>query len=101
MTSKLRACACSLALGLSAGCAPGAAARLDLRPLPASPRDAAVYIDEQYIGALSYVAARGVRLPAGEHRLSVEKEGYFPFDALIVSDGKPIRFDVQLVQLPE
>ncbi|HEY3253095.1 MAG TPA: hypothetical protein VGJ91_04070, partial [Polyangiaceae bacterium] len=28
-----------------------------------SPRDAAVTIDEEYIGPLGYVAARGVKLP--------------------------------------
>jgi hypothetical protein len=54
-----------------------------------SPRDAAVTIDEEYIGALGYVAARGVRLPVGKHRITVEKPGYFPWDRLVEADAAP------------
>ena len=36
-----------------------------------APRDASVSIDEEYIGPLGIVAARGVRLPVGEHRITV------------------------------
>lgn len=66
-----------------------------------APRSALVYVDEQYIGTLSYVAARGVRLPEGEHRVTVEKAGYFPYDVIVVSDREPIHLEVKLVRLPE
>lgn len=66
-----------------------------------TPRDALVYVDEQYIGTLSDVAARGVRLPEGKHRVTVEKAGYFPYDVIVVSDREPIYLDVQLVRLPD
>lgn len=66
-----------------------------------SPKDALVYIDEQYIGTLAYVEARGVRLPEGEHRISVEKNGYHPYDVLVVSDREPISVDVRMLKLPE
>jgi hypothetical protein len=66
-----------------------------------TPKGALVYVDEQYIGTLGQVAARGVRLPEGEHRVTVEKTGYFPFDTIVVSDREPIQLDVRLVRLPE
>ncbi len=67
----------------------------------ASPRDASVTIDEEYIGPLGYVAARGVRLPAGRHRVSVEKSGYFPWDRQIDADRNAIHLDVSLEPIPD
>ncbi len=66
-----------------------------------TPKSALVYIDEQYIGTLSYVGARGIRLPEGEHRITVEKVGYFPYDTIVVSDREPIHLDVKLVKIPD
>lgn len=63
--------------------------------------DASVYIDEEYVGPLGYVAARGVRLPAGEHRITITKEGYFPWDRLVEAEQQPIRLDVELVPIPD
>jgi hypothetical protein len=87
----------------STGCfnAPRAAVSLKMTPQKGTPKDASVYIDEQFIGPLYVVAARGVRLPEGEHRITVEKAGYFPWDRLVVSVRKPITLDVQLVRIPE
>jgi hypothetical protein len=68
---------------------------------PDAPKSALVYIDEQYIGTLAYVAKRGVRLPEGEHRITVEKAGYFPYDALVVSDREPIHLRVSLQKIPD
>jgi hypothetical protein len=78
-----------------------AAVRLSVVRAPESPRDASVYIDEQFVGFLGVVAARGVRLPEGEHRISVEKVGYFPWDELVVSDRKPISIRVTLRKIPD
>jgi len=77
------------------------AVRLSVERAAASPRDASVYIDEQFVGFLGVVAARGVRLPEGEHRITVEKVGYFPWDELVVSDRKPIHLKVELRRVPE
>jgi hypothetical protein len=66
-----------------------------------TPADASVTIDEQYIGPLAFVAARGVRLPLGEHRITVERDGYFPFDARFVAGRDPIRIQVALVPVPD
>lgn len=66
-----------------------------------TPGSALVYIDEQYIGTLRAVEVRGLRLPEGEHRISIEKTGYFPYDTVVVSDLKPIHLKVRLLRLPE
>ncbi len=78
-----------------------AAVRLEVVRAAESPRDASVYIDEQFVGFLGVVAARGVRLPEGEHRISVEKVGYFPWDELVVSDRKTISIKVTLRKIPD
>jgi hypothetical protein len=80
---------------------PRAAVSMAFVRKPKTPADATVTIDEEYVGPLGYVAARGVRLPVGTHRVSVEKEGYFPYDAIIVADRKPIRLEVKLTPVPD
>lgn len=64
---------------------------------------AQVTIDDRNIGPLGYVARRGVALPPGEHRITVEKHGYFPWDKLVVAQegDAPIELDVQLVPIPD
>lgn len=68
---------------------------------PRTPRDAGVWIDEEFIGPLSYIAAYGVRLPIGEHRITVQRQGYFPWDRLVISDREPIELKVALVPIPD
>jgi hypothetical protein len=65
--------------------------------------DASVTIDDQYIGTFAYVAAKGVALPPGKHRITVEKAGYFPWDKLVESRGgeEPIQLDVVLTKIPD
>lgn len=84
-----------------AACGPRASFRLQLARTERTPPDASVTIDEQYVAMLGEVTARGVRLPEGEHRITVEREGYFPWDRIVVSDGKPIRLEVDLVPIPD
>jgi hypothetical protein len=85
------------------GCGPHlrAAQSMAVVRQPKTPRDASVTIDEEYIGPLGYVAAHGVRLPLGEHRITVEHEGYFPYDTVIVAGRDPIRLEVALVPIPD
>lgn len=68
---------------------------------PTTPKSALVYIDEKYIGTLGAVAARGVRIVEGRHRLTVEKPGYFPYDTIIESKIEAIELTVSLLKLPE
>ena len=63
--------------------------------------DAQVTIDDMPIGALAYVSAHGVALPPGKHRVTVEKVGYFPWDAVLEADDEPIHLDVKLVPIPD
>jgi len=85
-------------------CEPGVgrpAVSLSLVRAGKSPRDAAVTIDEEYIGPLGYVAARGVRLPIGKHRITVEKPGYFPWDKLVEADRDAINLNIELIPIPD
>jgi len=93
----------ALALATAAACSPGVTPAVTLKMVrtPETPRDASVMIDEEYVGPLGIVGARGVRLPIGEHRITIEKDGYFPFDRLVVSDRDDIRLDVKLERIPD
>lgn len=94
---------CAIVLAACPGCQPvHAAFSLKVAYAEKTPADASVVIDEQYVGPLGYVAAHGVRLRLGEHRVTVTKAGYFPFDRLIVAtDSNPIKLDVELQPIPD
>jgi len=95
--------AIAIAVALLSGCAGDLKAAVSLKVVrsPETPRDASVVIDEQYIGPLGIVAAHGVRLPVGEHRISVEKNGFFPFDQLVSADRDDILLRVKLEPVPD
>jgi PEGA domain-containing protein len=63
--------------------------------------DAQVTVDDIPLGNLGYVAAHGVALPPGRHRITVEKPGYFPWDAVLEARDEPIHLDVKLVPIPD
>jgi hypothetical protein len=92
-----------LALAL-VGCAPPplppATASLRMRGAPA---DANVTIDDEPIGTLGYVAQRGVALPKGQHRVTVEAPGHFPYDKLVEAKegGQRIDLEVKLQKIPD
>jgi len=99
--SRARAAALYVAV-LIAGCMPNVRPAVTLSIARGdAPGDATVTIDEEYIGPLAFVAAHGVRLPLGEHRISIEKPGYFPMDVLVESDREPIHLIVHLEKIPE
>jgi hypothetical protein len=93
----------AILLGACPGCGPQpkAAVSLSFTYAKKAPADASVSIDEQYIGPLGYVAAHGVRLPEGEHRVSVTKAGYFPWDRLVNAGRDPVKLDVTLEPVPD
>ena len=93
-----------LASGLIvAGCALSSKAVVPLRVqrLAGTPRDAEVVVDEEYVGPLYLVATQGLRLPVGQHRITVKRDGYFPCDRLVVADRAPIELAIKLVPVPE
>ena len=78
-----------------------AAVHLGIRASQRAAGNASVYIDEEYVGPLGYVAARGVRLPVGKHRITITKDGYFPWDRLVEANRAPILLSVELVPIPD
>jgi hypothetical protein len=103
MASRLASFGGALAaLLLTSACAilPHSADTISLRVKGNVP-DAHVTIDDLHIGALAYVAAHGVALPPGKHRVTVEKNGYFPWDAVLEARDEPIHLDVKLVPIPD
>jgi PEGA domain len=99
---RAAACAVMIASGILGGCV-GASPTTSLRVkrAPPTPKDASVTIDDQYVGALAFVAARGVALPQGKHRITVEKAGYFPWDRVVEARQQPIDLDVELTRIPD
>ena len=96
--------ALALALGLAA-CQPAEVPRkptVSLR-MQGTPPDATVIIDEEVLGSLDLVAAHGVALPPGVHRVTVKATGYFPWDREVKAElGQgPIRLDVALTPVPD
>lgn len=93
----------AILLGACPGCGPQlyAAVSMSVKYAKPTPGDASVTIDEQYIGPLGYVAAHGVRLREGQHRISVTKTGYFPWDRLVTANRDPIALDVTLEPIPD
>jgi len=109
--------ACSLQLSACGG-APAAVHTVSLRLRGTGTPSATVTVDDQRIGPLASVRARGIALPPGQHTVSVESPGFFPWDQVVVAPneanqasgtsggpnqngGKPIFLDVQLVKIPD
>jgi hypothetical protein len=82
------------------GCTPPPPRTVSLR-VAGNPPDASVTIDDQYIGALAFVAQRGVAMPKGQHRITVEKPGWFPWDRLIEASDAPVHLDIKLTKIPD
>jgi len=67
------------------------------------PPEATVIIDEEAVGTLDLVAARGVALPPGVHHVTVRANGYFPWDREVeaTAGSPPIHLDVALTPVPD
>ena len=80
----------------------GAAKTVSLH-MTGSPPDARVTVDDQIVGSLDMVEARGVALPPGQHRVSVEAPGYFPYDTIVeAKEGdKVVKVEAKLVHVPD
>ncbi len=89
-----------LALALAApGCGAPTIGILRVRGAPA---DALVTIDDHYVGKLGRLGRYGLKLPAGEHRVTVEANGYFPQDELVkVPANGDAKLDVKLEEIPD
>lgn len=76
---------------------------LRLAPAAGAPVMARVTIDDLPLGSLRYITEHGVALPPGKHRVTIEAEGYLPWDAEVDAgpDGGLVRVPVTLVKVPE
>lgn len=83
-------------------CAPRAPETVSMR-VRGGPPNATVTIDDRFVGTLAVVAARGVALPVGQHHVTVEAAGFFPWDEAIeaVAGQGPVRLDVTLTPIPD
>ncbi len=103
--SPVRRALLAALLGTTVACAakaPVEAPTVSLR-MTGGPPDARVTVDDQLVGTLDVVAVRGVAMPVGQHRISVERQGYFPYDTLVeAKEGQgPVKLEVKLVPVPE
>ena len=88
-------------LAALAACAPAASGRSVSLRMAGGPGQAIVTIDDQIVGPLEVVAARGVALSPGKHRISVEAEGYIPWDRIVEATTAPVKLDVRLEPIPD
>jgi hypothetical protein len=97
---RLAAAMCALA---AAACGPAAAPKTVSMRMAGGPPGASVTVDDTFVGTLEVVALRGVALPPGMHRVSVEAAGHLPWDKVIeAKEGQgPVRLDVKLVPVPD
>lgn len=103
MRALVIALAVALASTAASGCQIHTAPITTSLRMTGTPPDARVTIDDQNVGALAFVARRGVALPPGRHRVTVEKAGYFPFDQVVVAEegDPPIQLKVSLEKIPD
>ncbi len=92
-------------LSLGVGCAGARPPTTSLRFAPArgSPPAARVIIDDQELGPLVYVTEHGVAMPPGKHRITIEADGYLPWDQEVEAgpNGGLLKLDVTLVKKPD
>ena len=84
--------------------APGSGAKaVTSLQMTGSPADARVVVDDQIVGTLDMVQARGVAMPPGQHRVTVEHDGFFPFDTIVeAKEGeKVVHLEAKLVRVPD
>jgi hypothetical protein len=84
-------------------CGPPAAPKTVSMRMVGGPPNASVTVDDTFVGTLDVVARRGVALPPGTHRVSVEAPGHLPWDKVIeAKEGQaPLQLDVKLVAIPD
>jgi hypothetical protein len=104
--SRLAKAALGLFLsGALSACVGRAATSHSLETVPlriqGTPLEATVTIDDQRVGPLSLVAARGIRVLPGRHRVTVEAAGYLPFDAAFEAKDEVVPLVVNLVPVPD
>jgi hypothetical protein len=87
------------ALVATIGCG---APKVGVLKLNGAPPDALVTVDDHYAGKLGRLGKFGVKLRAGEHRVTIEADGFFPHDAIVqVPANGDVKLDVKLEAVPD
>jgi hypothetical protein len=99
----LRILAAVLGATALVACGPPAAPKTVSMRMAGGPANASVTVDDIFVGTLDVVSRRGVALPPGTHRVSVEAPGHLPWDKVVVAkEGEAaVRLDVKLVPVPD
>ena len=101
--------ALTLALASCAMCATGCphstppTTSLRVSAAQSAPKAARVTIDDEPVGSLDLVVKRGVALPPGKHHITIEADGFFPWDAEVDAgeSGGVVTLDVKMVPIPQ
>jgi hypothetical protein len=103
MMRKLLVPAGALAIFVCGACGPPSAPKTVSMRMAGGPPNASVTVDDMFVGTLDVVARRGVALPPGTHRVSVEAPGHLPWDKLVeAKEGAgAVQLDVKLVPVPD
>jgi hypothetical protein len=83
------------------GCQPRYGPTMTSIRMKGGPPDATVIVDDQPIASLGQVIRRGMAVLPGRHRITVERDGYFPWDRAIDARGELIALEVTLIKIPE
>ena len=102
MGVSISALALLLALA-GVACGPPAAPKTVSMRMVGTPPNASVTVDDTFVGTLDVVSRRGVALPPGTHRVSVEAPGHLPWDRVIeAKEGQGLmHLDVKLVAIQD
>ena len=104
-TVRTFAILCILHVLMACGGAAAVGRTVSLRMRGTGTPDATVTVDDQRIGPLASVRMRGIALPPGQHTVTIENPGYFPWDRVVVAPdqehARPIFLDVELVKVPD
>ena len=99
----MRALVASFCVLAVVACGPPATPKTVSMRVVGGPPNASVTVDDTFVGTFDVVARRGVALPPGTHRVSVEAPGHLPWDKVVeAKEGQsPVRLDVKLVPVPD
>lgn len=103
---RLTAAWLAIGIALAAAGAAGCTVELNRRPPPAKlrvlavPDDAAVYLNEQFVGSARVLAAKPETLPEGTYRMTVTAPGYFPHDLMVKLTPGTTTVRIELRKIP-
>ncbi len=84
-------------------CGPPSAPKTVSMRMAGGPPNASITVDDIFVGTFDVVSRRGVALPPGSHRVSVEAPGHLPWDKVVEAreGAGPMQLDVKLVPIPD